>query len=75
MKWFIVSMLMVFSISVAFSQAELIRNYANQKVNNRLRQENASLANQQSSVEHFIEEQKKKLQFKRVTFPVVFHLI
>ncbi len=75
MKWFIVMMLILFSTGAAFSQREILRSYATQKVNERLKRSNATLANQQSSVERFIAEQSKKLQFKKLTIPVVFHVV
>ncbi len=75
MKWFIVMMLTLVSTSVALSQQEIYRSYATQKVNQRLKREITTLADQQSSVERFVEEQRKTLQFKKVTIPIVFHII
>ena len=72
-----VFMLMIISTGITLSQSEreLIRTYATQKVNERLRRENATLADQQSYVERFVEEQRKKLEFKKVTIPLVFHIV
>ncbi|MFN3666291.1 MAG: T9SS type A sorting domain-containing protein [Sediminibacterium sp.] len=75
MRLFMVLMLLLSSTGVALSQQALYRTYATQKVNARLKGADPALADQQSYVERFIEEQKKKLQFKKVTIPVVFHVI
>lgn len=68
-------MLTLLSTSVVFSQAERYRTYTTQKVNERLKRTNVALANQQSQVERFIAEQSKKIQFKKLTIPVVFHIV
>lgn len=60
---------------LAIAQQKTYRNFATQKVNDRLSKEDSFLLRKQAAVEYFIENQKKKLQFKKITIPVVFHIL
>lgn len=75
MKLIISVMLTLFSISIAFAQQKIYRNFATQKVNERLAKADTTLRGKQGSVEFFIDGQKKKLTFNKITIPIVFHII
>jgi len=60
---------------VAIAQQKTYRNFATQKVNERLTKLDTNLMVKQSNVEFFIESQKKKLKFAKITIPLVFHIL
>jgi len=75
MKIISTTILIFFCAAATFAQQKIFRNYSTQKVNERLAKEDVQLLDKQGNVEFFIENKKKKLQFKKVTIPVVFHIL
>jgi hypothetical protein len=76
MKYVIVLLLTLFSIGIALPQnKQQYRNFATQAVDAKIKKENQSVASQQAKIEQFVSVQKKKLAFKKVIIPVVFHIL
>jgi hypothetical protein len=77
MKWFIVLLLALGSVGVALSQERDVsfRRYFTQKVYQRLSQQNPSLINEQNDLNVFVSKERRKIIFKKVTIPVVFHIV
>lgn len=60
---------------MAIAQQKTYRNFSTQKVSERLTKLDTTLLGKQSNVEYFIEGQKKKLKFTKITIPIVFHIL
>jgi Pregnancy-associated plasma protein-A/Secretion system C-terminal sorting domain len=62
--------------AIVFSQTDRVyRKYATQQVMNRLQKDQPTMKARQDSLEHYIESFKIKGATKRVTIPVVFHIL
>lgn len=69
--------LIVFLISMPlFSQEAIVyRKLATQEVEARIKLGNPAMVEEKSSLERFVHEQKNKIEFKKITIPIVFHIL
>ncbi len=69
------TVLLLFSATL-FSQEEMVyRKLATQAIEARIKLENPAMVEEKSMLERFVYEQKNKIEFKKITIPVVFHIL
>ncbi|AEE51474.1 M43 family zinc metalloprotease [Haliscomenobacter hydrossis] len=57
------------------SQDTILRNYATQKINLRLKKERGEVLQNQNKAEAFVATESKKIKFKKLKLPLVFHIL
>lgn len=76
MKQIVLSLTLLLFFMPLFSQEEMVyRKLATQAVETRMKLENPALVEEKSMLERFVQEQKNKIEFKKITIPVVFHIL
>lgn len=72
------NLLLLFSLFMGFqvsAQDTILRQYATQKANLRLKKDSRETLENQSKVESFIAAESKKIKFKKLRLPLVFHIL
>jgi len=76
MKQILLSLTVILLSTPLFSQEEIVyRKLATQEVEARMKLENPAMIEEKSMLERFVHDQKNKIEFKKITIPVVFHVL
>lgn len=72
------NLILLFSVLIGLqvtAQDTILRQYATQKVNLRLKKDQREILDNQIKVEAFVANESKKINFKKLRLPLVFHIL